>query len=225
MRSTRTGAPTPKKEMWLSVIVYHLLAGMLSLCISVRKTAGICEWVCVHMWRPVVDNVCLSAHSSKTQQNNPPENHLTLHQEYRLPSTARSKASQMSVSWRKRKRASGGKKRKRKLLLQFHICTFFKTKSACASAAAFANTLTYSHKNTHTVKCTTHHESQEAQCTMVTFLTWSSPAVSVTLDTHRPWKLVRARINRYCNRLLSHGWFNKAIMTITVCCSCIYNRK
>lgn len=111
MRSTRTGAPTPKKEMWLSVIVYHLLAGMLSLCISVRKTAGICEWVCVHMWRPVVDNVCLSAHSSKTQQNNPPENHLTLHQEYRLPSTARSKASQMSVSWRKRKRERAGEKK------------------------------------------------------------------------------------------------------------------
>lgn len=131
----------------------------------------------------------------------------------------------MSVSWRKRKRERAGEKKENENSCSSSTYAPFLKQNLPARLLQPLPIHWHIRTKTHTVKCTTHHESQEAQCTMVTFLTWSSPAVSVTLDTHRPWKLVRARINRYCNRLLSHGWFNKAIMTITVCCSCIYNRK
>lgn len=53
----------------------------------VRALAFVSKCVC--MCRSVVDNVCLSAHSGRAEQNNPPENHPTLHQGYRLASTAR----------------------------------------------------------------------------------------------------------------------------------------
>ena len=40
--------------------------------VCVREAEQVRKCVCTRMCRPVVDNVCLSAHSSCTEQNNPP---------------------------------------------------------------------------------------------------------------------------------------------------------
>lgn len=107
--------------------------------------------MCVYMCRPAVDDVGLSAHSGRTEQNNPPENHLTLHQGLRLANTARYfffkvLDSQMSLCLLEKR------------LLQFHTCIVSKKKKKISLGVwRSLHRQIYSHKDTH---CNTHSTSR-----------------------------------------------------------------
>lgn len=177
-------------EMWLSVIVHHLLASMLTFVHVCETFVSMC--VSVSRWWIM----SLSAHSSRREQNNPPENYLTLHQGYRLASTARYFS----------------------LKVQDSQCLSHKTSCSNSTNAFFFSTNIFKQRFTFTLTlrswdhestiCSGHishmiltschcHSRLDVVCVCVCLCAW-----------------VCVCVNGYCNRHLSHWWFDQAIVTI-----------